>query len=105
MEGMSDQQDRGSRTGFVARHPATTFFTLAFLISWGGVLAITLPTGIPGEGEACTHTRRALSAVKALIQKDSLSTPPLDHAPAACQENGPRNTGAFLAVPEHSFVA
>jgi membrane protease YdiL (CAAX protease family) len=27
------------------------FFVLAFAISWGGVLAITLPTGIPGHGD------------------------------------------------------
>ena len=49
---MSDQEKSGSRSAFVERHPVTTFFTLAFLISWGGVFAITLPTGIPGQGEA-----------------------------------------------------
>lgn len=49
---MSDQEKSGSRSAFVERHPVTAFFTLAFLISWGGVFAITLPTGIPGQGEA-----------------------------------------------------
>ena len=33
------------------RHPVAIFLTLAFLISWVGVLAITLPTGIPGTRE------------------------------------------------------
>ena len=28
------------------------FFVLAFAISWGGILVITLPAGIPGQGEA-----------------------------------------------------
>ena len=37
---------------FLRRNAISVFFTLAFLISWGGVLAITLPTGIPGSGEA-----------------------------------------------------
>jgi membrane protease YdiL (CAAX protease family) len=36
----------------LGRHPVAAFLALAFLISWGGVLAITLPTGIPGSGEA-----------------------------------------------------
>lgn len=33
------------------RHPVAVFVTLAFLISWIGVFAITLPTGIPGARE------------------------------------------------------
>lgn len=52
MIGMSNQEESGSKSTFFERYPVSAFFTLAFLISWGGVLAITLPTGIPGQGEA-----------------------------------------------------
>lgn len=39
-------------TTFLERHPISAFFALAFLISWGPILAICLPTGIPGQGTA-----------------------------------------------------
>lgn len=42
--------DHWSRA-FLERHPVAVFFTLAFAISWTGVFAITLPTGIPGTGD------------------------------------------------------
>ena len=46
--------DGGERTlsAFLGRHPVAAFLALAFGISWGGTLAISLPTGIPGSGEA-----------------------------------------------------
>lgn len=34
------------------RHPVAAFLALAFMISWGGILAICLPSGIPGTGDA-----------------------------------------------------
>ena len=48
---MSNQEDRWSKIAFFERCPVAAFFTLAFLIFWGGVLTITLPTGIPSQGE------------------------------------------------------
>jgi membrane protease YdiL (CAAX protease family) len=49
-----DQQtaDDGGRSGGLPRYPVLTFFVLAFAISWGGILIVTLPTGIPGRGAA-----------------------------------------------------
>ncbi len=46
--------DRGEKTvsSPLVRHPVMAFFAIAFAISWGGILAICLPTGIPGTGEA-----------------------------------------------------
>ena len=37
--------------GYARQHPVSSFFALAFLISWGGVFAITLPSGIPSQGD------------------------------------------------------
>ena len=34
----------------LSRRPLAAYFTLAFAISWGGILVITRPTGIPGSG-------------------------------------------------------
>lgn len=32
---------------FLTRHPALAYFTIAFLISWGGVLILSIPYGMP----------------------------------------------------------
>ena len=48
---LSDQEKSSSRSSLLEKHPVTAFFILAFLISWGGVFAITLPAGFPGQGE------------------------------------------------------
>ena len=34
-------------TAFIRRHPATSYFTLVFLLSWAGVLAVIWPGPIP----------------------------------------------------------
>jgi membrane protease YdiL (CAAX protease family) len=36
---------------FVTRHPVATYFALVFAISWGGILIVVAPGGIPGEPE------------------------------------------------------
>lgn len=36
--------------GFVRRHRVAIYFAVAFAISWGGVLAVVLPSGLPGRG-------------------------------------------------------
>ncbi len=33
---------------FIKRHPILTYFALAFLVSWGGILTVVGPGGIPG---------------------------------------------------------
>jgi hypothetical protein len=39
-------------TAFIERHPLLTYYTLTFVISWGGVLfAIGGPSGLPGTPE------------------------------------------------------
>jgi len=48
---MSDQADSVATPSFFARHPVAVFLTLSFAISWGGVLAVTLPDGITGDPE------------------------------------------------------
>lgn len=34
---------------FIRRHPVASYFTLAFALSWGGILAIVLPGAIPAS--------------------------------------------------------
>lgn len=36
---------------FIQRHPVLTYYTLVFVISWGGILALAGPGGIPGTQE------------------------------------------------------
>lgn len=36
---------------FIERHPVATYFALAFVISWGGILILVGPGGIPGTTE------------------------------------------------------
>ena len=38
-------------TRLAKAHPALTYFALVFTISWGGILALTAPFGIPGTPE------------------------------------------------------
>lgn len=38
-------------TAFIKQHPTPTYFALAFAISWGGVLVVIVPGGIPGAPE------------------------------------------------------
>ena len=40
-----------SFAGFARRHPGLTFCALVFVISWGGILALVGPRGIPGTPE------------------------------------------------------
>ena len=37
--------------GFARRHPGLTYYALVFLISWGGILSLAGPGGIPGTPE------------------------------------------------------
>ena len=48
------QNDRDEAAGMKAlrRHPVAAFLLLAFAISWGGILVVCLPSGIPGRGAA-----------------------------------------------------
>lgn len=39
------------RPTFVLRHPVSTYFALTFAISWGGILLVIGPAGIPGTEE------------------------------------------------------
>lgn len=36
---------------FISRHPVPAYFALTFAISWGGVLLVAGPSGIPGTSE------------------------------------------------------
>ncbi|MDP2857985.1 MAG: hypothetical protein Q8P50_08415 [Bacillota bacterium] len=36
---------------FIKRHPVLTYFALTFSISWGGILIVVGPGGIPGTRE------------------------------------------------------
>jgi membrane protease YdiL (CAAX protease family) len=36
---------------FIEKHPVLTFYALVFAISWGGILMLVAPGGIPGEPE------------------------------------------------------
>jgi uncharacterized protein len=40
--------------GFLNRYPALTYFAMVFAISWGGVLIVVGPGGIPGTPEQFT---------------------------------------------------
>lgn len=40
--------------GFARRHPGLTYYALVFLISWGGILLLAGPRGIPGTPEQVT---------------------------------------------------
>src|SRR5690349_22476202 len=37
-----------SSVAFIRRHPGLTYYTLVFVISWGGMLCLAGPRGIPG---------------------------------------------------------
>ena len=37
--------------GFARRHPGLTYYALVFVISWGGILYLAGPRGIPGTPE------------------------------------------------------
>jgi uncharacterized protein len=39
------------KPGLTKRHPASIFYALAFAISWGGILVLAAPGGIPGTPE------------------------------------------------------
>lgn len=55
---MNASRDRPVTTVLLLRrHPVAAFLGLAFAISWGGILAICLPTGIAGSGEALARLR------------------------------------------------
>ena len=49
-----DHQSAGEvgKPGVLKRYPVLIFFLLAFAISWGGILVVALPSGIPGRGAA-----------------------------------------------------
>jgi uncharacterized protein len=36
---------------FARRHPVLSYYALVFTISWGGILILVAPSGIPGEPE------------------------------------------------------
>ena len=36
---------------YATRHPALTYYALAFALSWGGLLIVIGPTGFPGTSE------------------------------------------------------
>lgn len=36
---------------FARRHPISCYYLLVFAISWGGILVLVAPTGIPGRPE------------------------------------------------------
>lgn len=44
--------DQDRSPGIVRRHPVVTYFVLAFALAWAWVLALALPSGFPGQGEA-----------------------------------------------------
>jgi len=37
-------------SGFIRRHPISTYFALAFIITWSSILFVVGPEGFPGEG-------------------------------------------------------
>ena len=37
-------------SGLIKRHPVSTYFALVFIISWGGILVVVGPEGLPGSG-------------------------------------------------------
>ncbi|HWR26574.1 MAG TPA: CPBP family intramembrane glutamic endopeptidase [candidate division Zixibacteria bacterium] len=37
-------------SGFIRRHPISIYFVLVFIITWGGILFLVGPEGVPGEG-------------------------------------------------------
>lgn len=47
--------DKKTISTLLGRHPVAAFLALAFTISWGGILAVTLPSGIPSSGEPADH--------------------------------------------------
>ena len=57
---------------FAHRRPVLTFYALVFAISWGGILILVAPGGIPGEPEDVARlfpfTLAALFAAPALRQ-------------------------------------
>ena len=46
---------------FIKKHPVLTYYALVFAISWGGILMLVAPGGIPGEPADVEHRKIALS--------------------------------------------
>jgi hypothetical protein len=63
-------------TALVERHPAPTYFALAFAISWGGVLVVVGPGGIPGVPERNEAAAALWAVVAALAVAGQFSRDP-----------------------------
>lgn len=56
---------------FARRHPISCYYVLVFVISWGGILVLVAPTGIPGRPEDVD--RLFMYALAALFAGPSIS--------------------------------
>ena len=59
-------------SGLIKRHPVSTYFALVFIISWGGILVVVGPEGLPGSG---AHIQKLVPIVfLAMIAGPSLTS-------------------------------
>src|SRR5438477_7045509 len=49
--GPSQGDAMATLVSFARRHPGLTYYSLVFLVSWGGILCLAGPRGIPGTPE------------------------------------------------------
>ena len=59
---------------FIEKHPVLAYYALVFAISWGGILMLVAPGGIPGEPEDVARLFPSRSRRSSLVRASPASS-------------------------------